>query len=104
MRRAKPRPDYRNLPLIGLCTLLVGGSMLMSASARPGAQESSTQPVIGARARKVLSVDGGRFKDLNANGVLDTLLQLSILLLELGGVSFQVCRRLVRNGLPGFKD
>ena len=72
MRRAKPQPDYRNLPLIGLCTLLVGGSMLISASARPGAQESSAQPVIGARARKVLSVDGGRFKDLNANGVLDT--------------------------------
>ncbi|HEV8209901.1 MAG TPA: glycoside hydrolase family 3 N-terminal domain-containing protein, partial [Vicinamibacterales bacterium] len=69
----KPRRDSRNVPIIGLSTLLAGGSLLIAASARPGAQESpSGQPVIGARTKKVLSVDGWRFKDLNADGVLET--------------------------------
>ncbi|MBB6056004.1 glycoside hydrolase family 3 protein [Tolumonas osonensis] len=67
-----------NLPLKLLSWLisssLMGGSLMLAADAAEVKQDVliAKQPVLSARVKNILSLDGQQFKDLNNNGLLDT--------------------------------
>ena len=58
-------------PVVALSLALLGvaGGLVLLAELRARAQ--ATQPVIGAHVKRVLTVEGLRFKDSNGNGLLD---------------------------------
>jgi beta-glucosidase len=58
-------------PLVSLAALLAGVAAGLAASARGPEAPQARQPAIGARVKAVITVEGLRFKDLNANGQLD---------------------------------
>jgi beta-glucosidase len=67
-RRLKPVALAASLLALGASMLACGGGNSAPAEVYDGL---STQPVISARAKSVLSVDGKQFRDLNGNGKLD---------------------------------
>lgn len=67
-RRLKPVAAATALLALGIMLTACGGGDSVAAEVYDGL---STQPVIGARAKSVLSVDGQQFRDLNGNGKLD---------------------------------
>ncbi|MBS7780298.1 glycoside hydrolase family 3 N-terminal domain-containing protein [Acidovorax sp. CCYZU-2555] len=65
-------PALRRVSLAAkLCLSGVAGLTLLAACGGGDGDETSTQPVIGARAKAVLTLEGKQFKDSNGNGRLD---------------------------------
>lgn len=65
-------PALRRVSLAAkLCLSGVAGLTLLAACGGGDGDQAATQPVIGARAKAVLTLDGKQFKDSNGNGRLD---------------------------------
>ena len=73
MQKTSPqRPAMRRVSLAAkLCLSGVAGLTLLAACGGGDGDDATTQPVIGARAKAVLTLDGRQFKDSNGNGRLD---------------------------------
>ena len=73
MQNTSPqRPAMRRVSLAAkLCLSGVAGLTLLAACGGGDGDDALTQPVIGARAKAVLTLDGRQFKDSNGNGRLD---------------------------------
>lgn len=73
MQNTSPqRPAMRRVSLAAkLCLSGVAGLTLLAACGGGDGNDALTQPVIGARAKAVLTLDGRQFKDSNGNGRLD---------------------------------
>lgn len=59
--------------VIAMALALASGSMLVACGGGGDAESpvEDTQPLLSARAKSIITVDGKQFKDLNANGKLD---------------------------------
>lgn len=66
------RPSLRRVSLAAkLCLSGIAGLTLLAACGGDDGDDAPPQPVIGARAKAVLTLDGKQFKDSNGNGRLD---------------------------------
>ena len=67
----RTRSALRRVSLAAKLCLTGAAGLALLAACGGGGDDEPTQPVIGARSKAVLSLDGRQFKDSNGNGQLD---------------------------------